>query len=65
MKSGSIPEMTLRRVVAGRRGLLPATIRAMAAIWAGVVPQHPPTTLSHPSSTKRASFFARESGVSP
>ena len=48
----------------GRRGGFPATIRAMAAIWAGVVPQQPPTMLSHPSSTKRASFFARESGVS-
>ena len=52
----------LRRRPAGR----PAPHQpAMARMCAGVVPQHPPTRLTHPSSTKRCSFSARLSGVSP
>ena len=36
--------------------------RASARMWAGVVPQQPPTTLTQPSSTKRRILSARLSG---
>ena len=35
--------------ISGRaRGRLPLTVSANLAMWAGVVPQHPPTMLTHP-----------------
>src|SRR5437667_315215 len=49
---------------AGRRGGRPVTSARRARIWAGVVPQQPPTILTHPSSTKRRILNARLAGVS-
>ena len=46
------------------RGDASAAAAAMAAIWAGVVPQHPPTMLSLPSLSKGRSVSAIFSGVS-
>ncbi len=48
----------------GDAEVCPATICAMARMWAGVVPQQPPTRLSQPWSTKFSSWAASESGVS-
>ena len=36
------------------RGALPATARAMARMWSGVVPQQPPTMLTRPASANSA-----------
>ena len=49
---------------AGRRGDLPPARAASARVWAGVVPQQPPITFTHPSSTNRRILSARLSGVS-
>ena len=39
----------LRRRLGHRRGAQPATAAAIAAMWAGVVPQQPPTMLTRPA----------------
>ena len=41
---------------AGTRGRRVRASAAMAAMWAGVVPQQPPTMLTQPSSRKRRSL---------
>ena len=52
-------------VVGGTRGARPRARAAMAVMWAGVVPQQPPTMFTQPSSRKRLSLKARLGGVSP
>ncbi len=47
MVSGSRPERRVYRGNVGTlRGVRPAAAAAMARMWAGVVPQQPPTKLS-------------------
>jgi len=45
-------------------GLTPRTASAMCLIWAGVVPQHPPTIFNQPLSAHSRSCGANDSGVS-
>src|SRR5512147_360061 len=58
----------LRRVKGSIVGIIlgarPRTASAINLIWAGVVPQQPPTILSHPFSAHSRSWGARLSGVS-
>src|SRR6185436_3148972 len=65
MVSASIP---LKRVkdsaLGGTRGGTPRHVSAMALICAGVVPQQPPTILSHPFPAHSLSCGAKVSGVS-
>src|SRR2546426_4204111 len=49
---------------AGTLGLQSRTASAIAAIWAGVVPQHPPTRLSQPFAANSRRSSAMISGVS-
>ena len=46
------------------RGCLSSTAEAMAAMWSGVVPQHPPTRLTKPASANSAMTSAVSSGCS-
>ncbi len=48
----------------GRRGGRSRTASAIARMWAGVVPQHPPTMLTSPCSANSRSTAAMDSGVS-
>ncbi len=51
MTTGSSPDSRVAGGTAGiARGASPATAAAIAATWAGVVPQQPPATLSSPCS---------------
>ena len=60
----SIPENRVFEWIAGRRGFLPSAAAAMARMWAGVVPQQPPTMLTQPSCMKWPSSREIDSGVS-
>ena len=62
--SGSMPETTARRRLEAPRGALALGHPRQRAMCAGVVPQHPPTRLTQPASTKRSSLRASVSGVS-
>jgi hypothetical protein len=66
-------EMTSRLEAAQAHRGWPATLRrggngrtalAIAAMWAGVDPQHPPTMLSQPFPAKSPSTAAMSAGVS-
>src|SRR5262249_6749068 len=63
--AASIPD---RRSAGGRtrhcRGFTPFTASAIALMWAGVVPQQPPTTFSHPFSAQLWTSLAVISGGS-
>ncbi len=62
---GSRPESRVRRSTDGTaRGERLFTASAMARMWAGFVPQQPPTTLTHPASANARRSFAIDSGVS-
>ena len=74
---GAAPELGERKVKASRplrrspvpdgdgiRGGQSRTAAAIARIWAGVVPQHPPTMFSQPADAHSASCGARLAGVS-
>ncbi len=62
--NGSRP---LNRDIAGTaatgRGASPETAAASRAMWSGVVPQHPPTTLTIPAPANSPSSRAVSSGV--
>ncbi len=59
-----MPEMIVRRVAEGRRGFAPSAISRSAFTCAGVVPQHPPITLTHPAARNRESAAATRAGSS-
>ena len=65
MFSGSRPE---RRIAgcgfAGSRGVAPSMTSAMREMWAGVVPQQPPTRLIRPAPVNSLSTVDIWSGVS-
>ena len=60
MENGSSPESRIAgaRSCVGRTALS-ATACAMAAMWSGVVPQHPPTRLTNPASANSAIIRGR------
>ena len=65
MTKGSRPESRVRRGTSGRtRGATPRTASAILRMWAGVVPQQPPTTLRKPARAHSPRLAAIESGVS-
>ena len=62
-RPGRCRSRSARCVGAGSaRGVLPSTICAMARMWAGVVPQQPPTMLSQPWSTNFSSWRGERLG---
>ncbi len=63
--SGSRPDRRMTGTCSdGSRTCLPSTARAIAPMWAGVVPQQPPTMLRKPASANSASTSAVCSGSS-
>ncbi len=65
MVNGSRPESRIAGGTSGTtRGALPATACAIAAMCAGVVPQHPPTRLTSPASANSASTAAVSAAAS-
>ena len=67
--TGSRPESRSAGVVAaGVRGVVPSTTPAIAAMWAGVVPQQPPTRFTKPlsaNSPRTAAVSSGDSSYSP
>ena len=63
--NGSRPERRMAGATStGTRGVLSATASAMARMWAGVVPQHPPTRLTRPLSANSDTIAAVSSAAS-
>ena len=46
-----------------RRGFKPFVLRAISAMNSGVVPQHPPTMLTHPCSAKFCTMSLNSAAV--
>ncbi len=65
IETGSSPERLVLRCISGSfRGFRLLTFSAIARMWSGVVPQHPPTIFKKPASTNSAVTLAMCSGVS-
>ncbi|SKU19311.1 Uncharacterised protein [Mycobacteroides abscessus subsp. abscessus] len=55
MLRGSSPDSRVAMSMLGTSlGFTPSTTLAISAIWAGAVPQHPPTRLTRPASANSA-----------
>ncbi len=65
MANGSRPDRrSAGTTTAGSRRSRPSTAWAIAAMWAGVVPQQPPRMLTKPASANSLTMPAVSSGVS-
>ena len=65
MRKGSSPlNVSMCSLTGNSRGVTVDTISAIALMWSGVVPQHPPTMLKNLASAKSLIVFAISDAVS-